>query len=372
MSITFNRSDSIDLTGQDLINMVQTWLGTAIGDFNRYSQAQIIQSLNLGMNKFTLFTECLTMPVLVVAQNNIQNYQLPGCVLKINSGRYYFGSDRMSYQELCIKRSMKALQDEMVDFRGDTGTPAYYMFPSYRGGLVQFGISLFPTTDGATFNAGNSGCVAFAPGTAWPGSITGTNETAGLVYVDSGGRNLSQFSIIPGLPVFNITQNLSGLVAGLTTTTSTNDTILVNGITSWEVGDQVIIPLSNWGLAIDAPAGNLWTFTSLSTDGTGLSTGTVGDITAFTDNIMLDVVRKPMPINASYLSMVPEIPIDYAEAAAAWAVYLLGRSKYKGMAQDKKATDAKARFEELVAEFKGQMPFEDQSENATVYYEIYD
>lgn len=362
MSISYFRSDSEVQTSQDLINAVQTWLGVAIGDFNRYSQAQIIQALNLGQNKFTLLTECLTMPVLIVCQNNVANYLLPDCVQKVQSGRYYFGTDRMSYQELTIKGSMKELQDEVVDFRGDTGSPAYYMFPSYRGKLVQVGISLFPSVDGTTFNATNSGVTAFEPGSVWPGMAVGAAKIAGASFIDSTGRDMTSLGVTVGLPIFNATNTgqLSGVITSITTTNSANDTLVAAMGGNWAINDQAVIPLTNWGLAVDIPADTLWT----------IATG-AADITPLTDNLMMDVVRKPMPINANYLSMIPEIDPDYTEAAVAWAVYLLGRAKHKGLEQTDKAADAKARFDELVEEFKEQMPFQSESESATVYYDIY-
>jgi hypothetical protein len=352
------------------VNDVQTWLGVALGDYNRYPLASIIQALNAGQSRFTLLTECLTMPILIVVQNNIQHYRLPDFCQKILSARYYYGDDRMSYQELTIKGSARELQDEVLDFRGALGSPAYYLFPSYRGGVIQFGISMFPSTDGTTFNAANSGCVAFNPGTSWPGAVSRTALSATAGFIDSAGTDLTTLGLTAGLPIFNATQSLSGIITEIITTHASNDTIAAAMGGNWAASDTAVIPLPDWGLAIDIPAGVLWTISTLSTDGTQ-SMGTVGDITAFHDNMILDVVRKPMPVSANYLSMVPEIPADYIDAIVGWAVYTLGRSSYKGLIQQAKAGEGKQRFEDLATEFREMSPFADQSESAVQFFDYF-
>lgn len=364
------RSDSVSKTTQDCINDVQRWLGVTAGDFNRYDQASIIQALNAGQSRFTLLTECLTMPILIVVQNNIQNYRLPDFCQKILSARYYYGDDRMSYQELTIKGSARELQDEVLDFRGALGSPAYYLFPSYRGGVIQFGISMIPSTDGTAFNAANSGCVAFNPGTSWPGAASVSALSANARFIDSLGTDLTTLGVTTGLPIFNATQSLSGIITAISQTNSVNDTLTASMGGNWAVSDSAIIPLPDWGLAIDVPARVIWTILTLSTDGTQ-SMGTVGDITAFHDNMVLDVVRKPMPMSTDYLDMVPEIPADYIDAIVGWAVYTLGRASYKGLIQQPKAEEGKKRFEDLATEFREMSPFADQSENCVTFFDYF-
>jgi hypothetical protein len=135
--------------------------------------------------------------------------------------------------------------------------------------------------------------------------------------------------------------------------------------TNWSTNDQMVIPLPNWGLAIDVPAGTINTITSLS------GMGTIGDFKAFDDNMVLDVVRKPFPMLATMPSFVPELPADYIEAAVAFAVYQLGRSAFKGLIQQAKSDEGKQRFSELVEQYKELSPFQNESESATTYFDIY-
>ena len=366
MNYSFYRSDSIDWTTQDCVNAVQDWLSIARGDFNRYPADAIYKALNNGAARFTLLTECLTMPVLIVAQANMQHYRLPDCVQKIQSGRYYYGSDRYSYQELTIKGSMRELQDEVLDWRGAQGSPAYYLVPSYRAGnIVQFAISMFPSTAGTSFSATNSGVLAFNAGTTWPGAATGANLTAGASYIDSLGRDMTTLGVTVGLPIFNITNTnyLFGFITGITTTNAANDTLTASMGTNWAVSDKAVIPLPDWGLAIDIPAGTLNTICS--------ATGTVGDLTAFTDNMILDVVRKPFPMLSTMPSFVPEMPSDYVEAAVAYAVYQIGRAAFKGLIQKEKSEEGKQRFSELIEQYRELSPFADQSEMAIGYFDYF-
>ena len=273
------RSDSINWCTQDCVYAVQDWLSVMRGDFNRYTSDAIYKALNNGQSKFTLLTECLTMPVLIVAQAYQQHYRLPDCVQKIQTGRYYYGSDRYSYQELTIKGSMRQMQDETLDFRGAFGSPAYYLFPSYKGDVVQFGIAMYPSNPGTPFNATNSRVLSFPSGTTWPGAATGTNKTAGASYIDSAGTNMASLGITVGLPIFNITNSAppSGIITGITTTTSINDTLVASMGTNWAVSDQAVIPLPDWGLAIDsAVAGTALTAGANYVDSAGRNMSALG------------------------------------------------------------------------------------------------
>ncbi len=283
MSYSFFRSDSLNWTVQDLVNATQDWLSVTRGDFNRYPADAIYKALNNGAARFTLLTECLTMPVLIVAQAYQQNYRLPDCVQKIQSARYYYGSDRYSYQELTIKSSMRELQDEVLDFRGAFGSPAYYLFPSYKTGqVVQFGIAMYPSNPGTPFNAQNSRVLSFPSGTTWPGMATGSNKTAGASYIDGAGRNMASLGITVGLPIFNVTNTAypSGIITSITTTTSLNDTLVASMGINWAVSDQAVIPLPEWGLAIDsAIAGTALTASANYIDSAGRNLTTLGAVT---------------------------------------------------------------------------------------------
>ena len=276
-------------TSLDYIHDVQHWLSVAEGDYNRYPKTAILRALNTGGAKFSLLTGCISMPVLVVPKANVQFYQLPDVCLKIQTARYYYGDARDSYQELTIL-PMDRLQAESSDFRGNTGTPAYYLFQGYKGLSLQFGISPYPVVDGTAFNSTNSGVTKTACNTPWVGGASGTQ----------------------------------------------------------------------WGLALDIPAGLSYYITTAA--------GPVGDIKPFTDNIMMDVVRKPFIMAAD--ADLGEIPDPFDEAIVAWAVHVLGRAAYKGQLQLDKAAEGKTRFGELVEDFK-ETAFADDTENCVQYYDLY-
>jgi hypothetical protein len=266
-------TDGIGKVGIDLIHDTQAWLNVMPDDYNRYPQINIVNALNAGASRFVRLTKCITMPALMVMSANVQNYALPHSCLRILSARYYYGSDRQSYQELEILTDQRRMQMEDSVFFGDTGSPACYLYPSYKNSdLVQFGISPYPEVNGTAFVAANSGVTALNAG----------------VYPST-------------------------------------------------------IPTTPWGLAIDTTAG---TCEVIST-----ALGTIGDITFFTDQMALDVVRRPIPYTVNNLSNLSEIPFDYQDAITAWAVWVLGRANYNGLVQDAKAKDAKAIFDGYVAQY---------------------
>ena len=274
-------SDSLGLTVQEMVYSLQSWLDVAPGDYIRYPLAACIGALNAGASQFAKDTKCLTMPVLMVMAGNVQNYALPHSVLKITAARYYYGDDRQSYQELDILTDARRMQMEDSVYRGYAGSPATYLYPSYKNNdLIQFGISPYPDTDGTSFNAVNSGVVVLNAG-IWP------------------------------------------------------TTLPANG---------------PWGLAIDVPAGTC-SVIAAGTDDLGTSIGAIGDFSAFTDNLWLDVSRRPVPMSATALTYVCELPYDYHDAVVCYAVWRLGRQMHNGVSQPDKAVDAKKQFAEYVEQY---------------------
>lgn len=346
------------LSAQEIIYEIRRRLGQAPTDTGRYSDADVITAANFGQNRFAFLTSCLIMPAVITLKANRQSYRLPLNTLKIKAGRYYHSSSKTDYDELRILRDAKVMQRKDVQYRGTTGVPVY-AYPSYRAGNIRMiGFSPFPSSAGETWTGTDFGILTSATGFTNVGNITGTHKTgyaASAFLVDSTGRNLVTLGAKTGYPIFNVTDGSSGVITTIGNQDATNDKVtatLTGGTNNnWGVGDSFQIPMSEYGVVIDASDSETYTFTSWL--------GTIYDITGNTGNVVLDIARKPLPLSASLLSSICEIPETFQEAVIHWGVYWLGGSAYKGVVQKDKAEEAEKRFYLLVDEYNNTQDVEE-------------
>lgn len=341
------------LTVQEMIYEVRRWLGQQPTDTARYTDADVITAMNFGQNRFAKLTACLTMPAVVTLKANRQNYRMPYNTLKVRAARYYYSNSKTDYDELKILRDPRKMQRLDSQYRGNTGVPAY-AFPSYRSGNIQmFGVSPFPSTNGETWSGDDYGVLTSATGFTNAGNITGLHKSgypSSAFLVDSAGRNLVTLGAMVGYPIYNVTDGSSGVITAIGDAAATNDkvTVTLTGGTDndWDQDDSFQIPMSEYGVVLDAQEEETYTFTSYL--------GTIYDITGNTGNLVLDIARKPLPMSASLLTMYCEIPSEYQEAVIAWGVFWLGRSAYKGVTQEGKAKQGYDKFMEMVTEFNNE------------------
>lgn len=338
------------LSTQEIIYEIRRRLGQAPTDTGRYSDADVITAANYGQNRFAFLTSCLIMPAVITLKANRQSYRLPLNTLKVKAGRYYHSSSKTDYDELKILRDAKVMQRKDVQFRGTTGVPVY-AYPSYRAGNIRMiGFSPFPSSAGETWTGTAFGILTSATGFTNVGNVTGTHKTgyaASAFLVDSAGRNLATLGALAGYPIFNTTDGSSGVITAIGNQDATNDkvTATLSGGTNnyWSVGDSFQIPMSEYGVVIDASDSETYTFTSWL--------GTIYDITGNTGNVILDIARKPLPLSANLLTSICEIPDPFQEAVIHFGVYWLGGGSYKGVAQEGKAKEAEVKFYQMVEEY---------------------
>jgi hypothetical protein len=213
-----------------------------------------------------------------------------------------------------------------------------------------FGLSPIPSSDGQAWSGSDYGVIQTATGFTNVGNITGLHKAgfaASAFLVDSVGRNLVTLGALVGYPIFNVTDGSSGLITAIGDQDATNDkvTAALSGGTNnyWTPGDSFQIPMSEYGVVMDVDGSETYTVTSYL--------GTIGDITGNTGNVILDIGRQPLPLSASLLTYIPEIPNAYQEAMIAFAVYWLGRGAAKGLTQAGKAQEGLAIFNNYVQEY---------------------
>ena len=337
------------LTCREMIQVTRGRLGVGADDVNRYTDANVVQALNMGQNLFAKRTSCLQQPVLILCAPGRQNYGLPSGTLKVLSARYYTGNGATQYDELKILQDSRAMQRIDSQYRGTAGAPTY-MFPTYRtGNRRMVGVSPIPTSAANILvNSTDYGIVTGMTGFTIVGDISGTHKAgfaASAFLVDSLGRDLSTLGAIVGYPIYNTTQGTWGTITAIGDQDAVNDkvTATLSGTGIWTVGDAFVIPMSDFGVGIDADPSRI---------NGGVQVGVIADVITGQGTIGLDIARKPIILAVATDTMICEIPETYHEAVIAFATYWLALGKFSGVSQPQKAADAMAIFTAYVNEFK--------------------
>ena len=348
------------MTTLEMVQTVRHRLGVAPADETRYPTADVIQGLNQGCLRFVKLTGCLFYPAVVLCKANQMTYRAPYGTLRIKAGRFYTGPGRQDYDELKIIRDMRQMQRLDSEFRGNPGQPEW-LFPAYRtGSVLTFGLSPYPSVDGELWTASDYGLVATATGYQNAGNIQGMHKdgyTSSAFLVDDAGRDMVALGALVGYPVYNVTTGQSGVITAIGDQDATNDkvTATLSGGGVWSPGDVSAIPMGEFGVVADGNQ-EIYTLSSFF--------GTVGDLVGNTGNLVLDCVRRPLPLSANLLDAICEIPVAFQEAPIAYATYWLGSGMFGGLVQNSKAAASLGLFQGYVDEYNSSEDLIEESESA--------
>ena len=224
---------------------------------------------------------------------------------------------------------------------------------------MTIGLSPYPSIDGSTWVASDYGVLATATGYQTVGLIQGYQSSAydnSAFLVDAQGRDLVSLGALVGYPVFNGTTGASGVITAIGDQDATNDKVtatLSSGV--WSVNDVFAIPMNEFGTVADGDT-ELYTIA-------GSMFGTVGDIAGGSGNLVLDCVRRPLPLSEDLDDAISEVPAAYHEAVLAYAVYWLGSGMFGGLVQNSKAMASLAIFNGYVEEYTSTDDMVEVSEN---------
>jgi len=107
----------------------------------------IDDSLNRGQDEFVRRTNCLKTYAIIEMLANHRTYRLPDDFLDLMCAYFYDDTLSDGYTELTVK-TIEELNDEISDWRTDTGTPKYFYIDRNYGAGVTFGLSPIPDTSG--------------------------------------------------------------------------------------------------------------------------------------------------------------------------------------------------------------------------------
>jgi hypothetical protein len=308
---------------RQLIRMVQRALKVKKFDFEEYERDEITTAINTGMEAFAAFTGCLRTLALIRPAASQQNYRLPFGIKRVTAGKYFTGDSLTAYKELEVLEDVRRMAQIDREYRGQTGQPVY-VFPAYKNAeFLTLGFSPIPTSNGSEYTPGDDSLVSSTLDLGSMASITGTHIASGYdnsdYLVDNAGRNLGNLGGIPGYPVYNTTRNAGAIIRTVGDAEATNDKVTADlpKQTKWVAGDSFRIPLTEYGLFLDAVNKTNSVISSAASE--------LSNLTPLTGNILLDLVRRPLPLspNITLEDQICEIPIEYQAAVVSYAVHAL-------------------------------------------------
>lgn len=302
-----------------LIRQVQRQLKIPKNDFTEFEKNEIIQALNAAMEAFVAATGCLRTIAIIRPNASQQNYRLPFGLQRVHAGKFYTGANAQNYNDLIIEDSIVKMQAIDSNYRGQTGTPQY-LFPAVMtADFLTLGFYPIPTTNGSAVTT--TGLISNALDIGSMASLTGTHKATGYdnsdFLVDNAGRDLSTLGAIPGYPVYNTTRGAAAIIRSLGNAAATNDKVTADlpRETKWVAGDAFRIPLTEYGLLLDGTTGVNYVLSS--------GTAQVANLSPGTGNILLDLIRKPLPLSQFLDDQICEIQPMYQGAIVAKAVFML-------------------------------------------------
>jgi len=109
----------------------------------------IDDALNRGQEEFVRRTHCLRTYAIVELKKNYRTYRLPWNFLDFMAAYYYDASLTNGYQELTVT-TIEHLNDEVSNWRVDTGIPSHIYIDRIYGNSWMFGLYRIPSSDGGT------------------------------------------------------------------------------------------------------------------------------------------------------------------------------------------------------------------------------
>jgi hypothetical protein len=215
----------------------------AASAFGKYSEYRIRKKINLVYSNLVTMTRALRSWFIITLKANYTQYPVPLNCFDI--GEVYYYTSPTAYSK------MDVYEEDLVEsvlspgWRSHPGIPQYaYVADRNRMG-VKLGVAPTPSINGTAITLSTGilsrkqgfGVIDSVSGSAAPGS-------AALVYVDAHGQNFYALGVVPGTSILNLTDGSIGVIASLSTTNISYDTItcvsLIEGSTNiWTPGDEM-------------------------------------------------------------------------------------------------------------------------------------
>jgi len=138
-------------------------------DTSRYSPTKgasdyewIDDAIERGIEEFVRLTKCLRTYCIIQLKSSIRSYVLPADFIDIMTAYYYDAALSDGYRELTFT-TIEKLNDEISDWRVDTGSPKRIYIDRLHGKGASIGLYPIPESDGAAISFTN----AYANEASW-------------------------------------------------------------------------------------------------------------------------------------------------------------------------------------------------------------
>jgi hypothetical protein len=327
-------------------NPIATTGTSTDSDYTRYPKQDIIDKLIEAQVDFTRKTNCLNTFAIVECTADQAEYRQPNNCLLITDAKYFTADN--SYEQIRFKQNKQQMKRVSSEWQQDaSGTPEW-IYPSYTHGNTRtFGLYPRPSSDGTTYDGTGLGTVTSATSFTFTGDIAGANIAgAPLALTDSQGRDFTTLGVAVGMMLFNVTDGSSAQITGIVNGAATNDrlegTLAGGTLNLWIDGDSFVVTTGQYGVVIRATGDEEYVFSS--------DYGALTDITPLSGNVLLDYIRRPIKLDHD--TQFPEIPMDYHQALAEYAIWKLGMTEYNGNVMLERAGQAKEQWFEYIQDYK--------------------
>jgi hypothetical protein len=313
----------------------------------RYTKSQVDDAINQAYANIVVAAKHKRSWLVIRMKQYYGQYPLPLQVAGFESV-YYFSS-ASSYEELeYLDRG--DLEARSPGWITDLGDPEY-VYPGDPIGMYQT-LAVVPRplvngtaviVDSAVSNTiGAYGPVEGIEGTAGTGSATGT-------YVDSQGQNFDTLGVVVGQTIVNRSDESKGTITSITTTNTTNDTIVCSGgltggaINAWSIADEMQITGG-----VYYPVTILSGFASQYYLSPNMGQLPLPGLTMAAGNILASCFMYPMLLREH--NQYPELPPQYHQAIPYGAASILFSQQPAGSPEAAKGVEYAQTFAQKVAE----------------------
>jgi hypothetical protein len=311
-------------------------------NYDRYSSANILESLNDASMEVARRLKCLHSFAIIVVKALYSQYPQPSMMMSPKAAFFYqnnpVGATGPSYIQLKFK-GREWLDQFMAGWRQMRSDP-WICYPGDSiGNLRKLGFAPTPINDGTAFTiVPDTGIFESGTGLTTSGNIIGLNSVANATVCTDINGNFVASGIQVGMVALNVNDGSQGQISVVTATTFT--VTLAGGTNNvWALGDNYTILAGEYGVVTGLE----------SSDEQYIFSSDLGEITSITNlkgNVVLEFYARP--IDLAFDTQYPEVPIETHQYLPDYAVWVLKRSAPRGSVDEKEATIALQNFDRFI------------------------
>ena len=215
--------------------------------FQKYSRYRVRKKINQVCMEVVVLLKSLKSWFIIPLKTNYYQYPVPLNCFDLD--KVYYFSSATTYSELKLIDEDIIEEELSPNWRTISSTPEF----AYQGDWAKMnrklGIAPPPSADATAITLAAtvlSRATPYGPAEAVSGSANPSSGTN--IFVDSEGRDFSDFGVIPGLTILNVSDGSRGVITTVSTVTITCSGNLSGGsLNIWTPGDEMRIIGGEYG-----------------------------------------------------------------------------------------------------------------------------